>query len=52
MLSPLLAILPPGAFITLGLLIAGKNWLNLRAEEKARGGNVESVSVAVAQGGH
>jgi electron transport complex protein RnfE len=30
----LLAILPPGAFITLGLLIAGKNWLNLRAEAK------------------
>jgi electron transport complex protein RnfE len=32
----LLAILPPGAFIGLGLLIAGKNWLNLRAEAKAR----------------
>ena len=31
----LLAVLPPGAFITLGLLIAGKNWLNLRAEQKA-----------------
>ncbi|MEQ1914942.1 MAG: electron transport complex subunit RsxE, partial [Sideroxydans sp.] len=30
----LLAILPPGAFIGLGLLIAGKNWLNLRAEAK------------------
>ncbi len=28
----LLAILPPGAFITLGFLIAGKNWLNQRAE--------------------
>ncbi len=26
----LLAILPPGAFITLGCLIAGKNWLNAR----------------------
>ncbi len=35
----LLAILPPGAFIGLGCLIAGKNWLNLRAERKARGGN-------------
>lgn len=33
----LLAILPPGAFITLGLLIAGKNWLNLRAERRLRG---------------
>ena len=31
----LLAILPPGAFITLGMLIAGKNWLNLRAQNKA-----------------
>jgi len=32
----LLAILPPGAFITLGLLIALRNWLNLRAEQRAR----------------
>ena len=32
----LLAILPPGAFITLGCLIAGKNWLNLRAEAKQK----------------
>ena len=35
----LLAILPPGAFIVLGMLIAGKNWLNLRAEQKLRGGS-------------
>lgn len=35
----LLAILPPGAFIGLGCLIAGKNWLNLRKERKARGAN-------------
>jgi len=35
----LLAILPPGAFIGLGLLIAGKNWLNLRAERKLHGRN-------------
>lgn len=27
----LLAILPPGAFLALGLLIAGKNWLDQRA---------------------
>lgn len=33
----LLAVLPPGAFIALGCLIALKNWLNLRAERKARG---------------
>ena len=32
----LIAVLPPGAFITLGLLIALKNWLNLRAGEKSR----------------
>jgi electron transport complex protein RnfE len=32
----LLAILPPGAFITLGLLIALKNWYSQRAEHKAR----------------
>lgn len=36
----LLAILPPGAFITLAMLIALKNWLKLRAERKARGANV------------
>ena len=29
----LLAILPPGAFIGLGLLIAGRNWLNSRLAE-------------------
>jgi electron transport complex protein RnfE len=33
----LLAVLPPGAFIALGLLIAMKNWLDLRAGRKARG---------------
>jgi electron transport complex protein RnfE len=30
----LLAILPPGAFIGLGLMIAGKNWLDERAARK------------------
>ena len=30
----LLAILPPGAFIGLGLLIAGKNWLDQRQAER------------------
>jgi electron transport complex protein RnfE len=33
----LIAILPPGAFIGLGCIIAGKNWLNLRAERKRKG---------------
>lgn len=32
----LFAILPPGAFIGLGLLIAGKNYLTLRADRKAK----------------
>lgn len=32
----LLAILPPGAFIALGLLIAGNNWRNARAARLAR----------------
>jgi electron transport complex protein RnfE len=32
----LLAILPPGAFIALGLLIAAHNWNNARAEQRAR----------------
>ena len=44
----LLAILPPGAFIALGLLIALKNWLNLRAERKVHGANAR---VAPVEGG-
>ena len=44
----LLAILPPGAFIGLGCLIAGKNWLNLRKERKAKG---SSATVAPVEGG-
>lgn len=32
----LVAILPPGAFFVLGLLIAGRNWLDTRANERAR----------------
>lgn len=30
----LLTILPPGAFITLGFLVAGKNWLDARAAKR------------------
>ena len=41
----LLAILPPGAFIVLGLLIATRNWLNLRAERKVKGANATIVPV-------
>jgi Na+-translocating ferredoxin:NAD+ oxidoreductase subunit E len=44
----LIAILPPGAFIGLGLLIAGKNYLNLRAEE-SRNRNTAAPSTG---GGH
>ncbi|MGC2164558.1 MAG: electron transport complex subunit E [Gallionella sp.] len=44
----LLAVLPPGAFITLGMLIAGKNWLNQRAEQKLKGG---SATIAQVDGG-
>jgi electron transport complex protein RnfE len=40
----LLAILPPGAFITLGCLIALKNWINLRAEQKPAGKQAVPVS--------
>ncbi|MBU1689878.1 MAG: electron transport complex subunit E [Gammaproteobacteria bacterium] len=32
----LLAILPPGAFLGLGLLIAGKNWIDQRASKKTK----------------
>ncbi|MGO9446693.1 MAG: electron transport complex subunit E [Thiobacillaceae bacterium] len=32
----LLAILPPGAFLGLGLLIALRNWLDSRAQQRAR----------------
>jgi electron transport complex protein RnfE len=32
----LLAILPPGAFFVLGLMIAGRNWIEWRANERAK----------------
>ncbi|MDR1888762.1 MAG: electron transport complex subunit E [Zoogloeaceae bacterium] len=32
----LLAVLPPGAFILLGCLIAGKNWLDIRAAARQK----------------
>ena len=41
----LLAILPPGAFIGLGMLIACKNWLNLRKERKAHGGKATATPI-------
>jgi electron transport complex protein RnfE len=48
----LLAILPPGAFITLGMLIAGKNWLNLRAEQKLKGSSATLTPVVAAPAAH
>jgi len=44
----LFAILPPGAFIGLGLLIAGKNYLTLRAEKKAKIINIHSANTRTA----
>lgn len=44
----LLAVLPPGAFIGLGLLIAGKNYLTLRAEKKAKIIKITSTQTSAA----
>lgn len=44
----LFAILPPGAFIGLGLLIAGKNYLTLRADKKAKALKVPVASTVTA----
>jgi len=41
----LLAVLPPGAFITLGLLIALKNWMDLRATQKASKQDISSTAI-------
>lgn len=40
----LLAVLPPGAFICLGLLIAGRNYLVQRAEQKKRLDKIRSLT--------
>jgi electron transport complex protein RnfE len=42
----LLALLPPGAFILLGCMIAWKNWMDARAAERARQKPPAAVSVA------
>ncbi|MDX8386166.1 MAG: electron transport complex subunit E [Gallionella sp.] len=44
----LIAILPPGAFITLGLLIGLKNWLNLRAEKKVHEATIPTAATQAA----
>jgi electron transport complex protein RnfE len=40
----LLAILPPGAFVTLGLLIAGKNYLSQRAAANEQRNKIRQVA--------
>lgn len=42
----LLAILPPGAFFVLGLMIAGRNWIEWRANERAKARLVAAQSAA------
>jgi len=42
----LVAILPPGAFFVLGLLIAGRNWIDERANERARARLVHAQATA------
>jgi electron transport complex protein RnfE len=42
----LLAMLPPGAFIGLGLLIAARNWLDSRSSKAGAGAPVQSAPVA------
>ncbi len=42
----ILAILPPGAFFVLGLMIAGRNWLDHRANERAKARLLAQVAAA------
>ncbi len=44
----LLAILPPGAFIALGLMLAMKNWIDQRNEERAKQAALEEEPEAAA----
>ena len=44
----LIAILPPGAFFVIGLMIAGRNWLDHRANERAKARLLAQASVAQA----
>jgi electron transport complex protein RnfE len=44
----LVAILPPGAFFVLGLMIAARNWIDARANERARQRLVQQVQQAPA----
>jgi len=42
----LLALLPPGAFILLGCMIAWKNWLDVRAAARAQRRSRRPAAVA------
>jgi electron transport complex protein RnfE len=44
----LIAILPPGAFIVLGTLIAGRNWFDARANQRLREQRIHPTSVTSA----
>jgi Na+-translocating ferredoxin:NAD+ oxidoreductase subunit E len=44
----LIAILPPGAFFVLGLLIAGRNWLDHRANQRILAQRAQQSAAAVA----
>jgi electron transport complex protein RnfE len=44
----LIAILPPGAFFVLGLLIAGRNWLEARANQRKREQRIHPTAVTSA----
>lgn len=51
----LVAVLPPGAFIALGLFVAGKQWLDARRAAAAasgeRSGSVSDLSTGISGGG-
>jgi electron transport complex protein RnfE len=44
----LVAILPPGGFIGLGLIIAATNWINLRNERKQKDSSATLIPIEVA----
>jgi electron transport complex protein RnfE len=44
----LIAILPPGAFFVLGLMVAGRNWLDHRANERAKNRLLQKGAAATA----
>lgn len=47
----LVAVLPPGAFIALGLFVAGKQWLDARAAAAEKSGSESDFSTAISSPG-